>query len=136
MSLLERWKGLDLFFKLLVIPLLITQFRRSDNGMRVFVGFLIACAALLIASWANAIWPDLPRGSQNVGVPVKNYIVQSVEFLLCLAVLLYFAIERARDGCWTHAIILFFFSMAFLVDILFVATSRTTLVIIPVLAVL
>jgi O-antigen ligase len=135
-TLLERWEGLDSFFKLLVIPLLITQFRRSDNGMRVFIGFLIACAALLMASWANAIWPDLPRSSQNVGVPVKNYIVQSVEFLLCLAMLLYFAIERARDGRWTHAVILFFFSMAFLVDILFVATSRTTLVIIPVLAIL
>ena len=31
-SLIERWKGLDSFFKLLAIPLLMTQFRRSGGG--------------------------------------------------------------------------------------------------------
>jgi O-antigen ligase len=41
-TLLERWEGLDSFFKLLVIPLLMTQFRRSGNGERVFIGFLAA----------------------------------------------------------------------------------------------
>lgn len=57
----ERVKGLTGFFKLLVIPLLMVQFRRSDNGMRVFFGFLIACVALLIASWIVVIWPDIPK---------------------------------------------------------------------------
>ena len=37
-TLLERWKGLDSFFKLLVIPLLLVQFRRSDRGLWVFGG--------------------------------------------------------------------------------------------------
>ena len=55
--LLERWKGLAGSFKLLVIPLLMVQFRRSDNGTRVFIGFLIACLALLVASWIVTIWP-------------------------------------------------------------------------------
>jgi hypothetical protein len=48
--LLERWKGLEGFLKLLVIPLLMVQFRRSDKPTRVFIGFLLACVALLIAS--------------------------------------------------------------------------------------
>ncbi|MGA9201928.1 MAG: ligase, partial [Pseudolabrys sp.] len=74
-TLLERSKGLGGFLKLLVIPLLMAHFHRSDNGMRVFIGFLFACVALLIASWIVAIWPDIPKGSADPGVAVKAYIV-------------------------------------------------------------
>ena len=45
-----RWDGLDSFFKLLVIPLLFVQFRRSDRGMWVFGGYLAACVVLLVAT--------------------------------------------------------------------------------------
>ena len=45
----ERWGGLDGFVRLLVIPLLMAQFRRSDGGHRVLIGFLIACVAVLSA---------------------------------------------------------------------------------------
>jgi O-antigen ligase len=134
-SWLARWKGLDGFFKLLVIPLLIVQFRRSDNGMRVFVGFLIACVALLIASWTVAIWPGLPKGSTDYGVFVKSYIVQSVEFMICAAVLLHLAVEAVRAGRWARLALLLVPALAFLQDIFFVATGRTTLVVIPVLLV-
>jgi O-antigen ligase len=131
--LLERVKGLTGFFKLLVIPLLMVQFRRSDNGMRVFFGFLIACIALLIASWIVATWPDIPRGSRDPGVAVKAYIVQSAEFTICAAGLLYFVIEAARDGRWTTLMAPLILALAFLHDIFFIATSKTTLVILPVL---
>src|SRR5581483_679144 len=43
----DRWGGLGGFVKLLPIPLFMVQFRRSENGYRVFVGFLIGCLALL-----------------------------------------------------------------------------------------
>ena len=135
-SLLERWKGLDGFIKLLVIPLLMAQFRRSDNGMRVFIAFLAACVALLIASWVVAIWPYMPKGSQDYGVAVKSYIVQSAEFAICAAGLLYLAIEAALRGRWLRAASLALLALAFLQDIFFVATSRTTLAIIPVLLLL
>ena len=131
--LLERWKGLDGFFKLLVIPLLMVQFRRSDNGMRIFIGFLIACVALLIASWIVTIWPDIPKGSRDPGVAVKAYIVQSAEFTMCAAGLLYLAVEAARGGRWASLTALLVLAVAFLHDILFIATGRTTLVVIPVL---
>ncbi|MEJ2434279.1 MAG: O-antigen ligase family protein [Pseudolabrys sp.] len=130
-----RWGGLNSFFRLLAIPLLIVQFRRSENGHRVFLGFLIACIALLIASWAVAIWRDLPKGSTDFGVAVKSYIVQSVEFAICAAGLLYLAVEAAQARRWIRFAVLFVIALAFLQDIFFVATGRTTLVIIPALVV-
>jgi O-antigen ligase len=132
-TLLERWKGLDGFFKLLVIPLLMMQFRCSDNGNRVFIGFLFACVALLIASWVVVIWPDIPKGSRDAGVAVKAYIVQSAEFTICAAGLLYLAVEAALNGRWVNLTALLILALAFLHNIFFIATSRTTLVIIPVL---
>src|ERR1700752_2143548 len=47
----EGYAGLEGFHKLLVIPLLLAQFRRSDRGIYVVYGFLASCTALLIASW-------------------------------------------------------------------------------------
>jgi O-antigen ligase len=131
-----RWGGLDGFAKLLVIPLLMAQFHRSQNGHRVFVGFLLACVALLIASFIVAVWPNIPHGSHDAGVAVKNYIVQSAEFAICAAVLLQLAVERAREHRWKVAIAVSVLSLAFLFDIVFISTSRTTLVILPALVLL
>jgi O-antigen ligase len=135
-SLVERWKGLDGFIKLLVIPLLMAQFRRSDSGNRVFIGFLAACVALLIASFVLAIWRTIPHGSTDFGVAVKSYIVQSAEFTICATGLLYLSVEAARAGRWSQMAALLVLALAFLGDIFFIATSRTTLVVIPLLIVL
>ena len=135
-TLLERWEGLDSFFKLLVIPLLMTQFRRSGNGERVFIGFLAACVALLFASLAVSIWPELPKGSRDAGVAVRNYIAQSAEFTMCAAILLHRAVESSRRRHWMLAAAGFVLALLFLADIFFIATSRTTLVVIAVLILL
>ncbi|MGC2746886.1 MAG: hypothetical protein WA309_05415, partial [Pseudolabrys sp.] len=65
-TLLERWKGLDSFLKLLAIPLLFAQFRRSGNSEWVFVGYLASCVALLAATavvmvtpWAPTLMPEI-----------------------------------------------------------------------------
>jgi O-antigen ligase len=134
-SFIERWKGLDGFVKLLTIPLLMAQFRRSDAGMRVLIGFLIACGALLLASWAVTFWPHLPRGSTDGGVAVKSYIVQSVEFAICAAALLYLVFETRSARSWPRSASMLILAAAFLYDIFFIATGRTTLVIIPALMV-
>src|SRR5215510_1411828 len=131
--LLERWKVLTGFFKLLVIPLLMAQFRRSDNGTSIFIGFLIACVALLTASWIVVIWPDIPKGSLDPGVAVKSYIVQSAEFTICAAGLLYMSGEPPRRGRWATVTVLLVLALAFFHNIFFIATGRTTLVVIPVL---
>ncbi len=133
----ERWGGLDGFVRLLVIPLLMAQFRRSDSGHRVFIGFLIACVAVLIASVIVTIWPNIgPGQGANVGVPVKSYILQSAEFTMCAAVLLDLAVAKARLRFWKTSAALAALALAFLGDIFFITTGRTALVIIPVLAVL
>src|SRR5262249_61690254 len=98
---------------------------------RVFLGFLIACVALLAASWIVTIWPDLPKTSRDPGVAVKGYIIQSAEFTICAAGLLYLAVEAARKGRWTTLTSLVILALAFLHDIFFIATSRTRLVVIP-----
>ncbi len=135
-SLIERWRGLDGFVKLLVIPLLMAQFRRSDSGNRVFMGFLAACVALLIASLVLAIWRDIPHGSTDFGVAVKSYIVQSAEFAICAAALLHLSVEAARAGRRVNMVLSLVLALAFLGDIFFIATSRTTLVVIPLLILL
>jgi O-antigen ligase len=100
----------------------------------VLAGFLASCAVLLAASYAMAIWPKLFAGN-GFGVPVKSYIQQSVEFTVCAFALIYLAGE-----CWTRrdirrGIALAVLALAFLTDIFFVATSRTTLVVLPIILV-
>ena len=50
--LLERWRGFESFLKLLVIPLLFVQYRRSNHGEWVFCGYLASCA--------QHLWPPRP----------------------------------------------------------------------------
>ena len=52
---------------------------------------------------------------------------------MCAAALLYLAVEAARRGRWLSLTALLVLALAFLHDIFFIATSRTTLVVIPVL---
>ncbi len=132
-----RLGGLGGFVRLLMIPLLMAQFRRSDNGHRVFIGFLIACVGVLIASVIVTIWPNLgPGQGANLGVPVKSYILQSAEFTMCAAVLFDLAVTKARLRRRKTSAALAVLALAFLGDIFFITTGRTALVIIPVLAVL
>jgi O-antigen ligase len=131
-----RWGGLDGFVRLLTIPLLMAQFRRSDGGHRVFIGFLIACIALLIASFIVSIWPSIHnRGAGMNGVPVKSYIVQSVEFTMCAAVLLDLAAMKIRLWQWKTSAACAVLGLAFLSNNFFIVSSRTALVIISALIV-
>ena len=84
----ERWDGLKSFLKLLAIPLLMAQFQRSGHGRWVACGFLASCAVLLALSWLLALVPGVPwpwRGKGPIGVPIKDYIAQSVELATCAA---------------------------------------------------
>src|SRR5256886_15789366 len=69
----ERVAGLSGFHKLLCIPLLLAQFRRSRQARWAIIGFLASSVALLVVSWALVLTPDLTwRGKVSPGVPVKN----------------------------------------------------------------
>lgn len=130
----ERLKGVAPYSKLLVIPFLLVQFRRSDRGLCVFGGYLVSCAVLLLASTLVQFVPAfsfIPM--QWDGVLVKNGATQSGEFVSCIFVLLFLAVEflERRKWLWLFGSLVVVLGM--LANIIFVATGRTALAIIPVL---
>jgi O-antigen ligase len=130
------FQGFSQFLKLLVIPLLFVHFRRSERGLWVFGAFLISCALLLMVSLILVAWPGPFGWPLNThGIPVKDRIVQSGEFVLCAFGALYLALEFIRAGRRWAAIGLAALSGAFFANVLYVAASRTSLTVIPVLLV-
>jgi hypothetical protein len=67
------------------------------------------------------------------GVPVKDYIIQSEEFLICAFALLGIALTEPRTGWWPTKAWMVVLAVFFLADIFFVTSGRTTLLIVPVL---
>jgi len=129
-TLIERWKGLESFFKLLVIPLLLVQFRRSDRALWVFGGYVLSCVALLVISGF------IHNPAKLDAVLVKNGATQSGEFVTCIFGLLFLAVECVERRRWWWFAGLVAVILGMLANIFFVATGRTALVIIPVLLVL
>ena len=129
-----RLDGLKSFYRLLLIPPLIAQFRRSPNVHWLLYGFLASCAALLVASVIHAAAPDWPANRPTPGVPVKDYISQTTWFTLAVFGMLYFAFDPAQPK--PRRLLWALIAAAFLADIVFVASSRTTYVVLPLLALL
>jgi O-antigen ligase len=131
----ERFDGIGSFIKFLFIPLLLHRFCRSDAGRHVLMGFLSSCVVLLAVSWLLWAWPGMPWPAtvKSIGVPVKDYIAQSAMFTICALVIVRFAYDRWRNGHRLLALALITLTVVFLVNVLYVATSRTYLVVIPVL---
>jgi hypothetical protein len=133
----ERFRGLDSFHRLLMLPLLLAQFRRSEHGRWVIYGFFISSATVLLVSYGLVLTPGLTwRGSGGDGVPVHDYIYQSSAFLICAFAVLGWACDESRQRHWPTALEFIAIAALFLGNIAFVATSRTTLVVFPVLALL
>jgi O-antigen ligase len=126
----ERIAGMDGFHKLLVIPLLLAHFRRpAARGEWVIVGFLASSLVLLIFSWALVLTPGLTwRGRINLGVPVKDYILQSAIFAICAFGLIAQAAELWRTRL-RFALVAVLVAAAFIANIIYVSTARTTLVV-------
>jgi O-antigen ligase len=132
----ERFAGLSGFHKLLLVPVLLTQFRRSGQERQVIIGFLASSVVLLIVSWALVLTPNLAwRGKTNVGVPVKDYVLQSEIFAICAFGLIGQAVELWRRRPRLSLVIVVVVA-AFLANILYVATARTTLLVLAVMLVL
>jgi O-antigen ligase len=131
----ERLNGISAYIKLLYIPLLLYQTGRSDCAPRVLFGFLASCTILLMASWSLLVWPHVPwpGHSAAAGIPVKDYISQAAMFTICVFVILQFAVDVWRRGRRAWALSLVALSFVFLANIFYIATSRTALVVIPVL---
>jgi len=131
----ERFGGLDSFHRLLFIPLLLAQFRRSGNGRWVLIGFLTSCAGVLVLSYFHAVWRAWYPSpyAYMLGIPVKDHILQSGEFQICAFGLGYAAIEAWRAQQRRLALALAVLACAFLANIVYIATGRTVVVVMPVL---
>ncbi len=131
----ERFDSFSSFVKLGSIPLLIYQFCRSDSASKVLIAFIASCVLLLVASWSLLAWPSMPWPGtvKSPGVPVKDYIAQSAMFTICIFVIMQFAYDIWRGGRHRLALGLAMLALIFLANIFYVATSRSSLVVIPVL---
>jgi O-antigen ligase len=128
----ERLSGVAPFLKLVAIPILFIQFSRAGGGERMFVAFFASACALLALSWLFALVPQFLWKTKFYGVPVKDYIIQSGEFALCSAALL----DRAVAAWGKSRVKSLFLAVAafiFIGNIVFIALSRTSLVVIVVL---
>jgi O-antigen ligase len=141
----QRVRGFDSFPRLLIIPLLFVQFARPGRGERVFLGYLLSCIALLVATTVikpiGPLWELLTRYEvgEIVGhndVLVKNAATQSGEFVTCISGLLYLLYEAYARRHWKMSLGLAVVICAMLASILYVSTGRTSLVVLLVLLVL
>jgi hypothetical protein len=128
--------GLTSFLKLLCIPLLMAQFSQSKNGRLVLIGFLTSSTLLLAVSWFIFFQPELaaPLKPRFPGVPVKDYIAQSAIFTVCIFVFAGLALDELRRGRRLLGVICASTSIIFMMNILYIAASRTFLLAIPVLS--
>ncbi len=135
-SISDRFHGVESFLRLVAIPVLFVQFRRSDWGLRVGAAFLASSAVLLVSSYVMINMPNALTLGRTYGVPVKDDIAQSGIFTLCAFALFHAAItqwnERRRGGAAICAIL----GVLFIANMIYVVTSRTALVVIPVVYVI
>jgi hypothetical protein len=140
----ERFLEIKSSLKLLVIPLLLIEFRRSDNGAFVLGAYVASCTVLLFVSWALWLFPSIapaalvagsPGKPYIVGLPVKEYIAQSSAFIMCAFGLSHWTIDAWGAGRYRRAWLSGFLVVLFLANVFFVVTARTSLAIYAVLIV-
>lgn len=137
----DRMHQLSQVSKLLLLPLLIYHFERSPRGIAVFIAFLVSCALLAIVSCIVALDPILSaklyfsRGSfiPTSGIFVKNYIDQGQEFSLCAVALAYPSVMALKAGRTSTALWLAAIALGLVANMMFVVTSRTALVTMPIM---
>lgn len=125
----EKLEGLRSFHKLLVIPLLMIHFSRSENGPKVLSAFLVSSLILLIYSCASLVWPSLVLAGRAPGVPVKDYIFQSMFFVISAFALLHLALTFREERQSAYALVCATLAALLLANLAYVGTSRTALVV-------
>jgi O-antigen ligase len=132
----ERLNGLGGFNRLLLIPLLLAHFRRSEHGRWIVFGFLGSVVGVLVVSFFLALTPGLTWRGSVLGVPVHDDIFQGSEFLICAFATLGFAWREYRDRRRTMALALIALCALFLLNFAFSVISRASLLVAPLLAAL
>jgi hypothetical protein len=128
-----RLAGLEHFHKLLLIPVLMIHFSRSQRWRWVWSAFIASSIVLLLYSWASVFWPALTFGDRMPGVPVKDYIYQGIAFSLSACLLICAGIVFVRQKQFLRAAACAIVVTGFFANIVYVAASRTTLAALPIL---
>jgi O-antigen ligase len=136
-SFAERLDGLASFHKLLCIPLLMAQFRRSERARWVLGGFLASCILLLVISFGLVVYQAVVGQFQIVpGILVKDYISQGTMFTVCVFVVAEVARLAWLEGRRPLAVGYGLLSLLFFANILLVTFNRTIVLLIPILLLL
>lgn len=137
-SMSERLQGLGAFNKLMAIPVLFEQFRRSERIHWVTLSFLASSIVLVLVSWTPVFYPPWEQllWRKWQGVPVKNYISQSAIFQLCIFGLAYAAVEAWRKTNKRLALLLAALAVLFAANVTYVIVSFTAALLTPILALL
>ncbi len=131
----ERLYAVGPTAKLLVLPMLLYHFQRSERGLWVLVAFLVSCTLLTAMSWIVLYHPalSLRKIDAEHGIFVKDYIDQSQEFTLCAVALAYPVIMLLRAKRIWPALLLGAIGLSFIVNMAFAIVSRTALVTMPIM---
>jgi O-antigen ligase len=133
----ESFAGLREFHKLLLVPVFLAYFARSSRNLQTVIWFFISCVVLLILSFVVTLWPRIQWWhSMSPGVPFKSYITQSAEFTISAFFFFYLAADAWKERARIFAAFTFCLGLAFIGNVLFIATSRTELIVIGVLMIL
>lgn len=131
-----RLGGLESYVRLLVIPLLLMQFRRSERYYLVYCGFFISSALVLMASFFMILTPGIDWSNHVHGVPVHDDLFQGSAFIVCgFGALGYVILEGRKLDRRIRSTLLVVGSL-FLVNFAFVVISRAAVLVVPVLAIL
>jgi O-antigen ligase len=135
-SWIERFQGLGSFNRLLTIPLLLAQFRHSERGKYIILGFFISSTIVLIVSF-GLVFTHMTTGADKlIGIPVHDDIFQNTEFIACSFGVLGIACDGLRRRHWAAALSLFAIAALFLVNMTVVIFSRIALGVAPILIML
>jgi O-antigen ligase len=133
----ESFAGFREFHKLLLVPVFLAYFARSSRNLQTVIWFFASCVVLLALSFIVTLWPRIQWWhSMSPGVPFKSYITQSAEFTMSAFFFFCIAADAWKERARKFAVFSFCLGLAFIGNILFIATSRTELIIIAVLIVL
>jgi O-antigen ligase len=133
----ERFHALGPTAKLCAIPLFLFHFEKSPRASWVLMAFLLSSTCVLIVSWTVFFLPELTsRSLVNPGVPVKNYLDQSQEFIICLFGLAQLSKTLLDERRFKLLVPVAVLVAGLLANLTFVVSSRTSLLTLPVLFVL
>ncbi len=124
----DQFGSIKIFARLILIAALLVQFQTSERGPWVLGGFLASCTLLLLVSWLFWLFPSIAWTGRYPGVPVRDYIVQSGEFLICVFAIGHLSLSAWRRGERRYSLALAALALLFLGNIAYVASARSTLV--------